>query len=439
MNTIRAILLENIEEQSNLWLSILIAKLVCLGLFILYLVTAIQQGDPDKKVVSSVAKILLELSKVGHLKETFVKELTIFARRPQCPPRARYAIPFPLHVLFASLLSNCSYYGVSILGQTELSKTEVEIANILVVTYFSMFKEVLAHGADTRLLAVLISGAAKALPIARVQYEAIAKYTSYLFSVVKVATMVNSVKALALLYQLMKANNLELTSEFYDALYSKLSSPSLHKTAALGLLLNLLLKVIKSDSNQQRCRTFVKTMLAVSTHGQPHLTCAAIVLLDQISKDAPVIAKMAFHTPQNLATTDDSSLLWELVALRNHYHPAVSKLTELYFSRSPEVYSGQDPLSQYSLASFLDSFVKEQSVEVAHKNLENAPLRVIKKLTVQVSQSDENAPEKVRIIFIAFNATNFAGIFPTILRQQTLKARATRTSHRESSIFGIKC
>jgi ribosome biogenesis protein MAK21 len=299
---------------------------------------------------------------------------------------------------------------VLVLNQVLIQKNDVELANILVVTYFSMFKIVLEVDTDTRMLSALTSGVSRALPYAQIQYATIAKYIDTLFEVARASTLGTSVKALALLYQVMAASN-EITPQFYETLYAKLSTPTLLKSSAQGLLLNLVLKVVRNDNDTQRGAAFIKRILAVSMYARPNFTCAAIVLLDQLAKDVPALASLIFssedaavkihNSTKDSVYKSESLCLWELVALRSHFHPAVAKLTELLIARSPAVFTGEDPLSQYSLLSFLDAFMGEKGsahIDPSKVGQLQGPgaSRQLRKMTVQLQRSGgADEPEKV--------------------------------------------
>lgn len=72
------------------------------------------------------------------------------------------------------------------------------------------------------------------------------------------------------------------SDRFYRALYHSLLDPRLIKSSKHALYLNLLYKALKSDPILTRTKAFLKRLVQICGHHEPHFICGVLYLLAEV-------------------------------------------------------------------------------------------------------------------------------------------------------------
>lgn len=102
-----------------------------------------------------------------------------------------------------------------------------------------------------------------------------------LFAITHCSNFNTSVQALTLIQQLASSRS-QCTDRFYRALYESLLDPRLLTSSKHAMLLNLLFKALRSDSNQKRVMAFIKRLLQVAGLHQPPFVCGVLYLVHEL-------------------------------------------------------------------------------------------------------------------------------------------------------------
>ncbi|XP_065202872.1 CCAAT/enhancer-binding protein zeta [Planococcus citri] len=243
-------LLQCNREQENVLISNLINKF----------------GDPVHKVASRVVYGLEKvISNYPKKKPDILDEVERMLFRPHISKRAQY-------------------YGVCFLSQFKLSGTDKELSRRLIILYFSFFKACVKTGdIDSRLMGALLVGVNRAYPYASrgKSNEPIIpdEHVDTMYKVVHLAPFKIGLQALALLLQISN------TDRFYNALYKKLFDKELIQTSHQAIWLNLMMKAIRKDTNNNRRKSFVKRILQVCLYFPVPLICGILVIVSQLVKN----------------------------------------------------------------------------------------------------------------------------------------------------------
>jgi len=255
-----------------------------------------------------------------------------------------------------------------------------------------------------------------------------------------------------LLLQVLEDGN-GVNDRFYCSLYRKLLDPTLESSSHNHpMFFHVLYKTLKSDNVENRVSAFLKRLLQISLYSEPTFACSVLMLLSEVVKEKTGLLKLKKKALNTDLTADDDddeeehyvdvhsvesdhensdgenpiakmksswmhkenistksrkkfdydpthrnpmfanaqlSLLYELHALRNHYHPSVAFFVKKVIQNEPIEYSG-DPLQDFTTMRFLDRFayrnpklIKEQSgaVEEGAEELEPEPTKKLPKRT----------------------------------------------------------
>eukprot|EP00501_MAST-03F_sp_TOSAG23-6_P002207 GSMAST32.ASY1.ANO1.2307.1 assembled CDS len=314
------------------------------------------------------------------------------------------------------LAERARYFAILFLNQMTFSHVDQDLARHLVVLYFSMFKRYVANkeaSLATRLLSALLTGVNRAFPFAGLTYSEFGEHLDTLFRVAHVGSLNTAVQALTFIFQIVtdgtnesknesknESNDDEglltkLTDRFYRTLYNKLLSPAVQQSGKHKLLLNLLFRSIKFDSNTGRKNALIKRLLQSSSHGSAPLVCGSLYLLSAVMAAQPDVIRL-FENPTIISEGDGedndtydpkkrdpkwanaaNSKIWEMSLLRTHFHPsAVAFSEQLLGSKSGIRYNG-DPLLDFTLGTFLDRFVYRQpkNIEARRGDSERQQIR----------------------------------------------------------------
>lgn len=283
-------------------------------------------GDIDSKVSSKASYLLLKLQQA----HPNMKGIVIDAIVDTClRPNVDY---------------HTTYYSVITLNQTILRRSEDDIANKLIKTYFTLFEKFLIssdsqHDNDSlkssdksyetkrkknfkrgkkggksvqnekseadvvseknsKLFSALLTGVNRAFPFAQIPASVYEAHLETLFKITHSSNFNTSVQALVLINQVVvkaKLNN----DRYYRTLYESLLDPRLVTSSKQGIYLNLLYKSLKQDAtNVERVEAFVKRILQVCSHWLNVGTIAGFLfLLLQLVQAVPQIKNLLTNTP----------------------------------------------------------------------------------------------------------------------------------------------
>lgn len=369
-------------------------------------------GDPVPKVGSHVCYLLGQLI-IQHpdMKGIVVQEVERLVYRSNLPDRAKY-------------------FSLCFLNQIILSHGDFELANHLIMLYFGQFKLFVKKGeVNTKMMSALLTGVARAYPYAKLKENVIMEQLDAMYRLVHIVSFNISIQALMLIFQVLDSQD-SLSDRFYCALYRKLFDPALSNSSRQASLLNLVYKALKKDIAAVRVKAFVKRLLQVSLYQAPNFQCGILILLSAVSKIHPSIleTKHMFEcdsdsdehyedVPDNdceeniednvenvnvktesswfhrqatkkynkssydfqcrnpLYANADVSNIWELLFLRQSFHPSVSLFAH-QFSNSKEIKYNGDPLLDFTTSRFLDRFVYRNPKKLSEKLDENIQTKV---------------------------------------------------------------
>ncbi|XP_008123881.2 CCAAT/enhancer-binding protein zeta isoform X1 [Anolis carolinensis] len=226
-------------------------------------------GDPQNKVATK-ASYLLEtlLHKHPNMKGVVCNEVERLLYRSNISPKAQY-------------------YAICFLNQMVLSHEECELANKLIMLYFSFFRSCIKKkDVESKMLSALLTGVNRAYPYARASDDKIKEEMDTLFKVLHLVNFSTSIQALMLLFQVMDSNQ-TVSDRYYTALYKKLLDPGLALCAKQSMFLNLVYKSLKADVVLRRVKAFVKRLLQVTCGQTPPFTCGALYLVSELLKVKP--------------------------------------------------------------------------------------------------------------------------------------------------------
>nr|XP_060609940.1 CCAAT/enhancer-binding protein zeta isoform X2 [Anolis sagrei ordinatus] len=226
-------------------------------------------GDPQNKVATK-ASYLLEtlLHKHPNMKGVVCNEVERLLYRSNISPKAQY-------------------YAICFLNQMVLSHEECELANKLIMLYFSFFRSCIKKkDVESKMLSALLTGVNRAYPYARASDNKIKEEMDTLFKVLHLVNFSTSIQALMLLFQVMDSNQ-TVSDRYYTALYKKLLDPGLALCAKQSMFLNLVYKSLKADVVLRRVKAFVKRLLQVTCGQTPPFTCGALYLVSELLKVKP--------------------------------------------------------------------------------------------------------------------------------------------------------
>ncbi|KAH7579146.1 CBF/Mak21 family [Nakaseomyces glabratus] len=283
-------------------------------------------GDIDSKVSSKSSYLLLKLQQEHpNMKSIIIDAIVDIALRPNADYHA-------------------TYYSTITLNQTILTRTEDEIANKLIKTYFTLFEKFLISTEkdnkddgpektkksyenkrkknfkrgkkggksvkedvtesevikekNSKLFSSLLTGINRAFPFAQLSASVYETHLETLYKITHSSNFNTSVQALVLINQVTvkaKLNN----DRYYRTLYESLLDPRLVNSSKQGIYLNLLYKSLKQDaSNISRVEAFVKRILQVSSHWVNIGTIVGFFfLLIQLVQIVPHIQNLLTNTP----------------------------------------------------------------------------------------------------------------------------------------------
>ncbi|CAR23664.1 RNA-binding ribosome biosynthesis protein MAK21 [Lachancea thermotolerans CBS 6340] len=336
-------------------------------------------GDIDKKVSSKTSFQLLKLEQAHPNMKSVILDATVdVALRPS----ADY---------------HTTYYAVLTLNQTILKRSEEDVANQLIKTYFTLFEKYLLvtdssnvekgdHAPknkdasyekkrkknfkrgkkggksvqndksekdvidekNSKLFSAIITGLNRALPFSNMPATVYETHLDTLFQITHSSNFNTAVQALVLIHQVTARAQLN-GDRYYRTLYESLLDARLVTSSKQGIYLNLLYKSLKSDTHVARVEAFVKRILQVCTNW---LNVGAIsgmlFLLLQLAKTVPQIKNLLTNTPADAEYASDAEEGAEGADASDaaSYDPR---------KRDPK-FANADQTSLWEVASFLDHY-----------------------------------------------------------------------------------
>lgn len=270
------------------------------------------------------------------------------------------------------------YYAMDMLSDFIMSRKESSLANQLINIYLDMFERLLSEWNElgstsledqklperhsrrkkpargkkggikqeqkttdqaeeekrVRLVSKIFTGLNRAFPYSNLSPEVFDKHTDTLYRMSHSSNVGTLVEALGFIYQLSKArsdhgNHDGQVDRFYRALYDSLLDSRLCYSSKLNKYLHLVLRAVVDDKdNVPRSTAFAKR-IGQSASQWPEVGAAASLVY--IISRIPAINEMGsgpedydFRKREPRYAKAETSKLWELVFLTNHYHPTVS-------------------------------------------------------------------------------------------------------------------
>lgn len=413
-----------------------------------------KMGDPIPKVGSHVChQISTVINQHGNMKTVVVMEVERLIFRQNLADRAKY-------------------YALCFLNQVILSHDEYALANHLIMIYFGQFKLFVKKGeVNTKMMSALLSGVSRAYPYAKLKNNVITEQLDAMYRLVHMVNFNISVQALMLIFQVLDSSD-SVSDRFYGVLYRKLFDPALGSSSRQACVLNLIYKALKKDVAVVRVKAFVKRLLQVALYQDPNFQCGILILISELIKlnpglmeikrrfitdnddsdehyeDVPdeneaeeqkpdikieksnvkfpiqsswvhkktkgkkTVQKSAydFDCRNPLHANAEYQDFWELLFLKQSFHPSVSLFAHQVSNATPIKYSG-DPLLDFTTSRFLDRFVYRNPKNISEKFISDPRNRVFgprkfktaKKKSVlenqYIQQKEDNVPVEERFIY----------------------------------------
>lgn len=205
-------------------------------------------GDPEIKRASHVAYLLSRL--VNHenskLKGTILKEVERVLFRPNIQEKARY-------------------YSLKFMTDIALAKSEKELANRLIGTYFNLFDAMTKKGeVKNKMMNVLITGVSRAFPYSNLDSEILEKRLESFYKLIHMVDKNTAVQGMALIYNVLDVKDGGLIADrFYSVIYRSLFEINIETCSRRALYLSLVFKCMKKDTILHRIKAFILRLLQV--------------------------------------------------------------------------------------------------------------------------------------------------------------------------------
>ncbi|CAL1289576.1 unnamed protein product [Larinioides sclopetarius] len=373
----------------------------------------------------------------------------------------------------SNLAERAKYYALCFLNQVILSHDEFTLANHLIMIYFGQFKLFVKTGeVNTKMMSALLTGVARAYPYAKLKDNVILEQLDAMYRLVHMVSFNISVQALMLIFQVLDSSD-SVSDRFYGVLYRKLLDPALSSSSRQASVLNLVYRALKKDVAVVRIKAFVKRLLQVALYQAPTLQCGILILISELNKIHPTLleTKRIFETDDesdehyedilsededgdqkseikmeesdvnpeikpswvhkkqrtknkktNMKSAYDFNCrnplhsnaecqgLWELLFLKQSFHPSVSLFAHQVSNATEIKYSG-DPLLDFTTTRFLDRFVYRNPKKTSENFLADPKNRVFgprkmkesKKMPVLedqfLQQKEDNVPVEERFLY----------------------------------------
>ncbi|RNA44224.1 CCAAT enhancer-binding zeta, partial [Brachionus plicatilis] len=231
-------------------------------------------GDPDHQVSSRIIyQIKNLLKKCPKMKKDVLIEIERLVSRQNISSRAQY-------------------YGFCCMNQMILQKQDLEVANRLLIIYFSFFKKFVKNKeVDSRMLSALLTGVNRAYKYAKMDSQEIDNNLNTLFKLVHITPFSVSMQALALLNQVVESRE-DLVNRYYNALYRKMFDLECKNTSKQTFFLNLIFNSLIKDEALPRLKAFVKRLLQICLNQSPPFICGSFILISELIKSKKSIIQL---------------------------------------------------------------------------------------------------------------------------------------------------
>lgn len=256
-------------------------------------------GDPVRSVASKAAYQLSKLLEAHPaMKGVVAGEVERLLFRPNVSARAQYyGICCLSQVVFAASSRKGHPSATSILEQAEgpaRKDDDEKLANKLIGIYLTFFKKLVEKGqVDSKLVAAILTGVNRAVPYSNLKSAGEGPMQEHLETMYRVVHMTNfgiSLQALILLHRIAATEDgAECDNgRFFTAFYKKLLDPDLAvSNSKQAMFLNLTFKSMKGDPEVPRVLAFIRRLLQVASHMQPHLVCSVLYLVSEVLRARP--------------------------------------------------------------------------------------------------------------------------------------------------------
>lgn len=283
-------------------------------------------GDIDNKVASKASYLILQLEQAH-------------------PAMKKVIVDAVIDIVFQTKSDyHAKYYSILALNQTILTRSEEDLANSLIKTYFALFEKTLVESdsfnkedktnnkelgksekgrknnrknakkgkkggisvkpqekseneiideKNSRLFSALLTGLNRAFPFSNLSNDIYQKHLDTLFKITHSTNFNTSIQSLVLINHIITEQKLN-NDRYYRTLYESLLDPRLVNSSKQGIYLNLLFKSLKNDvANIPRVLAFVKRILQICCHWLNVGAIAGMLyLLMELSKTYPQIQEL---------------------------------------------------------------------------------------------------------------------------------------------------
>ncbi|GAM17185.1 hypothetical protein SAMD00019534_003600 [Acytostelium subglobosum LB1] len=335
-------------EQEDVLLALLVNKL----------------GDNERKNASKVPELMGEvLREHPGMKLVVVKEVEQF--------------------LYRSNVSHISQFNaMRLLANIHLSEEEEadkEVAAKLISIYLMYFNLLVTkRQINSTIIATILRGIRKVITLTSIPIAQFEDQLDSIFMVSHHASLNKAIMTLALIYEMKKTNE-NISDRYYKALYELMSRREFIGQFDQTPLINLLYKSIKNDSNNARSMALIKRTLQFASLQKTSFVVGTLLLVSTLVQHnqelGNLISKPATATTKTEGEDNadsknsydpikrdpqfanaDTSCLWELNMLKDHFNPSVQIFSETLLKRQPISFKG-NPSVTFTLPAFLEKFV----------------------------------------------------------------------------------
>lgn len=249
---------------------------------------------------------------------------------------------------------------------------------------------------NSRLVAKIFTGLNRAFPFSKLDPSVFAGYMDTLYRMSHSSNVSTFIEALGFIFQLTKVGSGSDTDRYYRTLYESLLDNRLFLSSKLAKYLVLVLKSIVNDRDQIRSLAFGKRLIQTAAHW-PEIGAAAALcyITSRVNGLQKLLLGGKLENAYDPRQRDpkfakaDTTSLWELSLVSNHFHPTVALYANNILSTDPEPLD-MPAVDQYTVASFLSkwSYKKPKEKENTRGGSIFQPLSGYTDLTLGVRTQD---------------------------------------------------
>lgn len=293
-----------------------------------------------------------------------------------------------------------AFYGMTFYSQIRLGEESPDVTKILLGTYqhyLQIFLTKLSKGKAKevvkkrrvskmetekdsmsneddvpRTIKVVLTGLTRAIPFAR--FDGLKEYAEGIMAISdRIKSFPILLQACMLIFRIFNQEDSQIKD---TVLLTKMISNRLLNSSRMAMttsyhsqLFKFLYKITESlgastCSEATTClRDILKSLLAAATIvASPAFAAATLLLLSEALSMKPALRlALIFPDDQMDNAENKSEMFWELLVLRGHFHPTVSRYARTLLQPKGEIDIGQepdDPFQSMSNSVFLESFIK---------------------------------------------------------------------------------